>query len=176
MHAGAVAGDVDAGAAAGRAARKVGRPQEALLRGGEGQRLALVPDVIAGGHDVGAGLERVVEDILGDAEAAGGVLAVDDDEIEPEVRDQAGQPVPDRGAAGTAHHVAEEEKSHDAASNAGGRSCASRFRSAPRRGARRAVRRGRLDLLAVEGDADQQRAPVRVRAAWRWPGRSSPPP
>ena len=61
---------------------------------GEDKRLALVEDVVAGGHHVGAGVEDRAEHLLGDAEAAGRVLAVDDDEIEPVVGDDA------RAAAG----------------------------------------------------------------------------
>ena len=72
----------------------VDRTQETLLPRGEDQRLALVEDVVAGRHHVGAGVEDRPEHLLGDAEAAGGVLAVDDDEIEPVVGDET------RAAAG----------------------------------------------------------------------------
>ena len=101
-------------AVAGRAGRIVRRPDEAVLPSGEGQRLALVPDVVAGGHRIGARLQRALEDLLGDAEAAGRVLAIDDDEVELPVGDQAGQPVEDGGPSGAADHVAEKEKSHRA--------------------------------------------------------------
>ncbi len=103
---------IDAGAAPGRALGEIGRPQEALLARREHQRLALVPDMVAGGDDVGAGVERLAKDFFGDAEAAGGVLAVDDDEIELEVGNQAGKLFPHRRAAGRADHVAQKEKSH----------------------------------------------------------------
>ncbi len=43
---------------------------------------------------------------------AGGVLAVDDDEIQPEVGNQPRQLLLHRRAPGLAHHIAEEEKSH----------------------------------------------------------------
>ena len=46
-----------AGAAARGAGGIVGRAEEALLMRGEDQRLALVEDVVAGGHHVGAGVE-----------------------------------------------------------------------------------------------------------------------
>ena len=78
----------------------------------EHQRLALVPGVIAERDGVGAGVDQFVVDRLGDAEAAGGVLAVDDDEIELPLRDQAGQLVGDAGAPGAADHVADEENAH----------------------------------------------------------------
>ena len=61
--------------------------------------------MIAERHRVGAGIDEFLVDRLGDAEAAGGVLAVDDDEIEPEVADHAGQMVRDGGAPGPADHV-----------------------------------------------------------------------
>ena len=47
--------------------------------------------MVAGGDAVGAGVEEVLQHVLGDAEAAGRVLAVDDDEIEPVSLDQAGK-------------------------------------------------------------------------------------
>ena len=86
--------------------------QEAVDARRELQRLALVPDVIAGGDHVGACRQRFAVDLLGDAEAARGVLAIDDHEIELEVGDEARQALPHGGAAGTPHHVAQEKKSH----------------------------------------------------------------
>ena len=82
---------VEAGAAARRASREVDRPQEPVLPLGEGQRFALVEGMVAGRHDVGASVEHRAQDLLGDAEAAGGVLAVDDDEIEMVVGDKRRQ-------------------------------------------------------------------------------------
>ena len=90
---------IDVGAAAGRARRIVDRAQEAVVALGEGQRLALVPDMVAGGDAVGAGVEQLLQDLLGDAEAAGGVLAVDDDEVEAMLCDEAGKLRGDRRAA-----------------------------------------------------------------------------
>ena len=78
----------------------------------EVERLALVPDVISGGHDIGARRQRLAKDVLGNAEAACGILAIDDDEIELEIGDEAGKLFPHRGSAGAANHVAEKEKSH----------------------------------------------------------------
>ena len=122
-HAGAVSRHEDAGAAAGRSVWKIGGPQEALLARRESERLALVPDVIAGGHDVRPGIQRFAKDLLGDAEAAGRVLTVDDDEVEPEVGDQAGQAFPDRAAAGPADHVAKKKQSHRSIYTAGAKRC-----------------------------------------------------
>ena len=61
---------------------------------------------------VGAGGEELLADRLGDAEPAGGVLAVDDDEIEPPARAQARQAVDQRRAAGAADDVADEQQPH----------------------------------------------------------------
>ena len=44
--------------------------------------LALVPDVIAGGEDVDAEVEKLVDDLRSDAEAAGGVFAVGDNQVD----------------------------------------------------------------------------------------------
>ena len=61
----------------------VGGADQARLALDEHQRLALVEGVVAERDRVDAGGEEFLADRLGDAEAAGGVLAVDDDEIEP---------------------------------------------------------------------------------------------
>ena len=48
----------------------------------EHQRLALIPGVIAERDGIGAGVEEFLIDRLGDAKTAGGILAIDDDEVE----------------------------------------------------------------------------------------------
>ena len=78
----------------------------------EHQRLALIPGMIAERDGVGAGVDQLVVDDLGDAEAAGGVLAVDDDEVELPVFDQAGQALVDDRAPGAPDNVADEEDTH----------------------------------------------------------------
>ena len=78
----------------------------------EDQRLLLVPGVVAAGDRVGAGVDEVLVDRLGDAEAAGGVLAIDGDEIEPPVAHQPGQTLEQDGAAAASHDVADEENAH----------------------------------------------------------------
>ncbi len=65
--------------------------------------------MIAERDRVGAGVDEFLVDRLGDAEAAGGVLAIDDDEIERPVADHAGQMLGDGGAPGPADHVADEK-------------------------------------------------------------------
>ena len=62
---------------------KIDRADQARLAFDEHERLALVEGVVAERHRVDADGEEVFENRLGEAEAAGGVLAVDDDEIEP---------------------------------------------------------------------------------------------
>src|SRR5947209_20353705 len=76
----AVLGLDQCGTAAGRAARIVGWPHQALGALDEHHRFALVPGMVAERHRVGAGIEKFLIDRFRDAEAAGGILAVDDDE------------------------------------------------------------------------------------------------
>jgi len=96
-------------AAAGRAERKIRRPHQSGRALDEHQRLALIPGVIAERDGVGAGVEQFLIDRFRDAESAGRILAIDDDEIEPEVADHAGQMFGDGGAPGPADDVAHEE-------------------------------------------------------------------
>ena len=110
-----------AGAAARRAGRIVGRAEQLGLALDEDERLALVPGVVAEGDRVGAGGEDLVADRLRDAEAAGGVLAVDDDAVEPPALAQGGQALGYGAAAGPADDVAEEEEAHEAAQLGDGR-------------------------------------------------------
>ena len=91
----AVLGVDHGGAAAGRALGIIERADQARRALDEHQRLALIEGVIAERDGVGAGIDQLVVDRLGDAEAAGRVLAVDDDEIELPVGDQARQPLVD---------------------------------------------------------------------------------
>ena len=88
------------------------RAGQPLVTLDEDQRLLLVEGVVAERHRVGAGLEQLLEDRLGDAEAARSVLAVDGDEVEAVAPAQSGQRIDDRLAARAADDVAEEEKSH----------------------------------------------------------------
>ena len=93
----------------------------------------------------------VVADRLGDAEAAGRVLAVDHDAIEPPALAQARQFGRDRGAARTPDDVAEEEQPHRS-----GLRAAIKPRSVITSVEGAVVRLGRhaLHLLDGEGDAD----------------------
>ncbi len=153
----AVPREIEARAAARRAGGEIGRPQETVLARGEVQRLALVPDMVAGGDHVGAGLERGAEDVVGDAEAAGRVLAVDDDEIEPEIRNQPGQLPPRGGAAGAAYEVAEEEQVAWLPLQGRPEAAQAAFGEDLRQGDVVRLVRHAAHLLAVEGDAGQAR-------------------
>ena len=87
-------------------------PEQAVMPLDEDQRLALVPDVIAGGHDVGSGVEELKQDRLGDAEPAGGVLAIDHHEMRAVAFAQARQRLDERRPARSADHVTEKENPH----------------------------------------------------------------
>src|SRR4051794_29123293 len=105
----AVLGLDQRGAAAGRAARIVRRPHKSLRALDEHKGLALVPGVIAERHRVGASIEKLLIDRFGDTEAAGGILAVDDDEIERPVLDHARQIFGDRRAPGATDDITHKE-------------------------------------------------------------------
>ena len=98
--------------AARRAARKVRRADQFRRALDEHQRLALVEGVVAERDAIGAGIEEFVADRLGDAEAAGSVLAIDHDEIERPAAPQARQGLEEHGAAGPADNVTNEEQPH----------------------------------------------------------------
>src|SRR5439155_9484176 len=96
-------------AAARRAGRVVGRPQQQVLLADVLDDLLLVPDVVAGGQHVGPLLERLLGDLRRDAEAAGGVLDVDHAEVDGVGLAQPGQELGEGGASGLAEHVAHHE-------------------------------------------------------------------
>ena len=99
-------------AAARRAGGIVDRPDQPRRALDEDQRLLLVPGMIAERDGVGAGVDEFAIDRLGDAEAAGGVLAVDHDEIELPVADEAGQALVDDGPPAAADNIADEQNAH----------------------------------------------------------------
>ena len=106
----ALAASIKAGAAPRRARGIIGGADQARLALDEHQRLALIEGVIAERDRVDAGGEEFLADRLGDAEAAGGVLAVDDDEIEPPARAQRRARGEEGGAARAADDVADEQQ------------------------------------------------------------------
>ena len=106
-------------AEAGGAGGVVGGAEDAASAlvgvGGDGhvlEDLFLVPDVVAGGDDVGSEIEELFGDGGGDAEASGGVLAVDDEEVDGVGFHDVGQVFADDVAAGGAKDVADEEDIH----------------------------------------------------------------
>ena len=72
-------------------ARIIDRPDHARRALDEDQRLLLVPGMIAERNGVDAGVEEFAIDRFGDAEAAGRVLAIGDDQVELPVPDQMRQ-------------------------------------------------------------------------------------
>ena len=74
--------------------------------------LFFVPDVVAGGDDVGAEIEEFFSDGRCDAEAAGCIFAVDDEEIDGVGLEDVGQMFTNDMAAGGAEDVTDEEDIH----------------------------------------------------------------
>ena len=93
-------------------ARVVGRADQARLAHDIGQGLALVPAVVAQGQAVGPGHEQLFRRILGDAEAAGGVLGIDHHEVELQLPLQAGQMIAQTVPAGLADNITKKSQSH----------------------------------------------------------------
>ena len=101
-------------AVAGCAGGVVERTQQARFDPDVVERLALVPDVVARGHDVDPGVENLLAHLARDAEAGGGVLRVGDDEVDLVIRAQRGHAAADEVASRAADDVADEEESgHD---------------------------------------------------------------
>ena len=97
----------------------VGRAQDAAAAnvgfGGDGhvlEDLALVPDVVAGGDDMGAEVEEFFCDGGGDAEAAGGVFAVDDEEVDGVGFKDVRKVFADDVAPSGAENIADKEDIH----------------------------------------------------------------
>jgi hypothetical protein len=111
----AIAAFHEHGAAPGSTWRHVDGPQQRILALDIGERVALVESVIAQGHDIGAGVAQPLEMRLGQPAAMAGILAIDDHEVELVALDDTGQPFGDGIAAGTAHHITQEQKLHAAA-------------------------------------------------------------
>ncbi len=78
-------------------------------------QLALVPDVVAGGEHVCAQLEQVFGDLRSDAETAGGVFSVDDDQIDGMGGAHMPDVLADNPAACTAENVADEKNVQETA-------------------------------------------------------------
>ena len=103
---------VKIGAAARRALGIIERAQKARLPLDEDERLALVPGMVAERHAIGPVCEQLVADHFRDAEPAGGILAVDDDEIGPQACTDIRQMPLDGRAPGAADDIADKQKAH----------------------------------------------------------------
>jgi hypothetical protein len=68
--------------------------------------------MVAARNHVDAGIDEFLVDRFGDAEAAGGVLAVDGDKIELPVLHQGAEALEQNGTAAASHDVADEEDAH----------------------------------------------------------------
>ena len=154
------------------AGRVVHRAQQPRLAFDEDEGLALVPGMVAEGDGVGAGRQDLVADRLGDAEAAGGVLAVDDDAVELPAVAKAGQALDHRVAAGPPDDVAEEEKTHDK-SLCGFRPNELGFRDDDVEEPVMGLDRNLVDLLNRISEPDRQDRMLRFQTP-RWPGRNDP--
>jgi hypothetical protein len=100
------------GAAAGRPARIIQWPDQSPLSGDEDESLALVEGMIAQRYAIRPGRENIGADRLGDPKAAGRILAVYNNEVEPPYLTQFGQILEENRAAGTADNIADEEEAH----------------------------------------------------------------
>ncbi len=76
------------------------------------ERLLLIEGMVAERHAVGAGVDQIIEDRLGDAKAASGVLAIDDDEIDGIALDEARQGIANHVSARATDDIAEKQKTH----------------------------------------------------------------
>jgi len=99
----------DARAVAGLAAQVVVRAQDLRAIVEVAEDLAAMVGVVAERDDVGAGPEQHVGDLRRDAEAARGVLAVDDDERRIVALAQLGQQPQQRALADRSDDVADEQ-------------------------------------------------------------------
>ena len=113
QHAAPLRASIERGAAPRRAGGILAGRISAVLALDEDQRLALVPGMVAERHGIGAGIEQLVADRLGDAEAAGGVLAVDDDAIEVPAGAEGGQVALNGLATRPADDITQKKNAHE---------------------------------------------------------------
>ena len=107
--------EAEAGGAVGEVCGAEDAAAARVGRGGDGHvldDLFFVPDVVAGGDDVSAEVEELFCDGGRDAEAAGGVFAVDDEEIYGVGFEDVGEVLAYDVAAGRTEDVADEENVH----------------------------------------------------------------
>ena len=92
--------------------RIVGRTHEARFRLQELGHLALVPEMVPGGDDVDTGGKDLGRGGGRDSGAAGGVLAIGHDVVEPEGLPEHRDPFPTRPSPGFTHDVSDEQNAH----------------------------------------------------------------
>jgi hypothetical protein len=92
-----------------RTVAEVGRAKHAVARLEQWNEVPMPPHVVARRHDVSPGGKEFVGELLRQAYAVRGVLAVDDAEIGFELVAKAGEVTLDRPAPGRAEDVADEE-------------------------------------------------------------------
>ncbi len=99
-------------AAARGGLRIVERAQDRCLAIHVRHHVLVVPDVVAGGDDVDAGVEQLFGHLGRDAETGGGVLAVANDEINLVFIPEAGQVFLNGLPAGPSNDVADHQDAH----------------------------------------------------------------
>src|SRR6516165_12751874 len=99
-------------AAARRARGIVDRADELRRALDEDKRLFLIPGVIAERDRIDAGVDELPVYRLGNAEAAGGILAIGDDEIEFPIANEIRQALVDKGTAAASDNVADKKDAH----------------------------------------------------------------
>src|SRR5499427_10818057 len=111
-YAGAVAGIDQCGAASRRSFRIVDRADEPWRAFDEDQSVLLIPGMIAERDRIRAGRNEVVINRLCDSKTAGGILAVDDDEIELPAQHHRRQTLRHGAAPATSDDVTDEKDAH----------------------------------------------------------------
>ncbi len=99
-------------AVAWRTGGKIDRAKQLRRAFDEDERFLLIPGMIAAGDGIGACIDQFAIDRFGDAETAGGVLAIDRDEIELPVANETGQALNDDGPPAAADDIADEQNAH----------------------------------------------------------------
>ena len=92
--------------------REVQRPDAVLERVDLFEKAPLVPDVVSVRDDVRASVVDLARDLAGQARATGGVLAVDDDEVDAAFALQGGNERANRLTTRLSDDVAHEQDSH----------------------------------------------------------------
>src|SRR5438067_2212971 len=112
QHACAILG-LDQRRAAARCARRIiDRANEPWRAFDENERLLLVPGMIAERDRIDAGIDQFAINSFGNAEAAGGILAVGHHQIELPVADEIRQPLVNERTAAASDNVANKKDAH----------------------------------------------------------------